>query len=148
VIRGVKITVACFVLLAVTLVILVSISTERTFVESCKVSVRDMGGRPAQDVRVSESWDAYSYDLSGGDDIQTDDRGSVYFPRRYARHSLFFWIFRPVLTQIYYGVHASFGTSAVVTITQFGVESDHGFTCSETKCSEHPLELQFEITRN
>jgi len=139
-----KKTVPVFILL-VTLVILMSLSSERTFVESCTVIVRASNGEPAQSVRVSETWNAYSYDMYGGGDSLTDDQGRVFFPKRSARRSQSYWLLRPILTQLYYGVHAGSGIDAFISVSQPGKVNPDGFSCSDKKCSESPLELQFQI---
>jgi hypothetical protein len=132
-------------ILTITSLILVSIQTERTFVESCVVVVRDRSGQAAQGVRVSESWDAYSYELSGGGDLWTDESGQVYFPKGAGRHTMLFWLLRPIVNRLYYGVHAGYGIYANIHISQPGEQNPNGFSCSGKKCSEHPIELQFQV---
>jgi hypothetical protein len=143
-----QMTTLLFAILSVAVAILASIRTERTFVAECTVVVKDESGLPAPQIRVTEDWYADSFEFKGGDDILSDSHGRVSFPRGTARHSLLFWLLRPVLTQLYYGVHASLGgTSAHVGISQLGVESTEGFSCSNKKCIDHPIELQFRIKR-
>ena len=142
-----KMTISIVAVLSVAVGILAAVSTERVFMEECTVVVLDANGLPVKGIRVTESWDSYSYELHGGGDIFSDEQGRVTFPKGAARHSLLFWQLRPVLTQLNYGVHASFGTSAFVHISQSGVVSDDGFSCSNNHCNDHRLVLQFRITR-
>lgn len=130
---------------SVALVILASIEQERTFVASCTVVVSDRIGGPLEHVRVSESWNAYSYDLSGGGDARTDEQGRVSFPRRGSRHSLLFWQLRPLLTRLNYGVHASSGITAYIGTSEPGEQNTSGFTCSDRECIDQPLELKFQV---
>ena len=139
--KNIAVTVSFFV----TLVVLLSLSSERTFVESCTVIVTNRSGQPAEGVRVSEIWNAYSYDLSEGDESWTNEQGRAFFPKRSVRRVQFFWLLRPFLTKLYYGVHASSGIGAVINVSQPGKVNPDSFSCSDKKCSEHPLALQFQI---
>ncbi len=130
---------------SVSLAILASIEQERTFVAPCTVVVTDRFGEPLQHVRVSESWNAYSYDLSGGGDARTDEHGRATFPRQIVRRSLLSWQLRPILTRLNYGVHASSGITASIGTSEPGEQNTSGFTCSDRECSERPLELKFQV---
>src|SRR5947209_3291079 len=56
------------------------VNTERAFVAPCTVILVNKAGKPVQGARISESWNAYSYDLSGGLDLVTNENGEVMFP--------------------------------------------------------------------
>jgi len=132
-------------LASIALVVLALINQERTFVAPCTVIVRGKAGAPLQHVRVSESWNAYSYDLSGGADALTDQQGRVSFPRRLDCHSLLFWLFRPILTRLNYGVHSSSGVTASVGTSEPGQQNTSGFTCRDKGCLDHPIVLEFQV---
>jgi len=51
------------------LVITAFVNTERTFIAPCAVTLRSGAGKPVSHVRVSENWNAYSDDLSGGGEV-------------------------------------------------------------------------------
>jgi hypothetical protein len=94
-------------------------------------------------IRVSESWNAYSFDLSGGSDSWTNGNGEASFRRQIERHSLLFWQLRPVVTRLNYGVHASSGIDAHIGVSEPGRQNTSGFSCSDSECSGHALVLQF-----
>ncbi len=124
-------------------------SRKRVFVAPCNVSLIYADGRPAKDMRVSESWDAYAYDLSGGADIQTNGTGQAFFPEQSATHSLLFWSLKPLLTRLNYGVHASSGITALISVSEPGRKRLSGdtdaFSCSDRDCVNHPIILHFQL---
>jgi hypothetical protein len=71
--------------------VLGTLHTTKVFVASCRVTVKGKTGAPLANMRVSESWNAYSYDLRGGMDIETDANGVALFPPQSSRHSVLFW---------------------------------------------------------
>ena len=126
-----------------------SFKTKREFVASCMVTVTGKEGHAIPNIRVSESWNAYSYDLSGGLDLQTDADGKAYFPGQSSTQSLLFWYFRPALTRLNYGVHASSGISASFGISEpgSGITSGEtrGFTCVDQQCLAHPMAFEMKL---
>ena len=138
--------------IAVSLIViaLALVQTQKEFVAACSVTVTRKDGRPAANVRVSESWNAYSYDLSGGQDIQTDAQGKAFFPPQLATHSVLFWSVGPVLTRLNYGVHASSGITSRVALSEPGFETRTGdilgFSCSDRECTDHPLTFEIHLT--
>jgi len=134
------------ILIVVALVVIMALllpRTERTFVAECVVTVTDTKGRPVQSARVSQAWNAYSYDLSGGEDLWTNNAGIVAFRARTAKRSRFYWYFRPLITIANYGPHASFGVVAFINIS-YPPSIPNGFSCADEECNKHPLKLSFE----
>lgn len=127
-------------------VIFPTVTWRRTFVAECTVRVVSEDGRPTRGIRVSESWNAFSYGLSGGEDLTTDSEGAVRFNAQIEEHSLLFWVFMPVVNLVNLGVHASSGTNAGVTITEPGVRASKGFFCSEKECNSHPLYIELQTS--
>lgn len=130
--------------LVVVTTFLAVVKIERTFVAQCIVNVTDTLGRPIHGARVSQGWNAYSYDLSGGDDRWTNEFGLVVFPPRTARHSLLYWCLVPVATHLNFGAHASSGISAFVNVSSSpnssGAPSSSGaFSCRNDDCNQHLL---------
>jgi len=134
--------------LSVTSLYILLTPMERKFVESITVILRHDNGRPAEGIRVSEDWNAYSYNLRGGGDLITDERGQVSFPSVVARHNLLFWLVGPILTRIKYGVHSSSGISAHILISDPSVGPVNGFSCVGSQCSESPIALNRRVERN
>ena len=124
---------------------LASWTSKREFVAPCTLTVTGKTGDPLANIRVSESWNAYSYDLAGGFDIQTDAHGRAIFPAQSSTHSALFWALRPIQTRFNYGAHASSGTTATIGVSEPGLKTEEGdlrgFTCSNTECTAHPLEF-------
>jgi hypothetical protein len=143
-----RILAAAAIVLAIVLASLASIDKERTFVASCTVTVQDANGHPVKRIRISENWDAYSYDLSGGEDTWTDENGRASFPRRSGKHSLLFWQFRPVLTHLDYGIHASSVVDAFIRISDPGRQNTEAFSCTDHECNSHPLVLGFQVAQS
>jgi hypothetical protein len=138
------------VFVSLVVVVLALVRTKREFVAECSVTVTGKDSQALANMRVSEIWNAYSYDLSGGQEVLSDAHGKVIFPSQSATHSLLFWYLSPILTRLNYGVHASSGTSASFGFSQPGFEAREGdtlgFTCSDRECTDHPLEFKIHLT--
>ena len=123
---------------------------KREFVAPCDATVSNQDGRPITGIRVDETWNAYSFDLSGGGDLLTDDLGRVHFTEQSATHSLFFWYFMPVFVRLNYGVHASFGTYANVSVPypvdKYEPLGSDGFSCSDSECVARPIRLEIKLS--
>lgn len=122
-------------------------TTTKEFVAPCTVWVTGKAGSPQPNIRVSEHWDAYSYDLSGGMETLTNGDGIATFPEQSSKHSVLFWIASPVLTRLNYGVHASTGVVASINVPE--PTADDGkvgsLTCTNADCSNHPLEFRIQL---
>jgi hypothetical protein len=139
------------VLLSVCIVaIFASWRTTKVFVNGSTVKVTGATGHPLANLRVSESWDAYSYDLEGGLDMRTDANGIATFPAQSSTHSVLFWALRPVYTRLNYGVHASTGITAYVGVSEPGLHKEAGdiigFSCRDDECIDHPLEFEAKLS--
>ena len=128
--------------------ILTATPLQKTFVAECSVSLVNGKDEPVPGIRISEIWDAYSYDFQGGSDQVTDKYGQVHFPAQVQAHSVLYWATRAVLTKLNYGVHASSGTTADISVSEPGLPYEKGskvsFVCSDAECSAHPLQLSFQ----
>ncbi|SRR5258708_14442307 len=128
---------------------LASFKTQREFVASCMVKVTGKEGHPVANIRVSEGWNAYSYDLSGGLDLQTNADGNAYFPEQTSTHSLLIWYLSPLVTRLNYGVHASSGSSASFGISEPGLSIKNGetsgFTCVDQQCIAQPITFEMKL---
>jgi hypothetical protein len=123
------------------LAIVGSVPMSRVLISQWTVQVIDQDSQPVQKVRVSESWDNYSLDEHGGGDLYTDAGGRVVFRPKEMRAPLAYWIFRPVVTRIEYGVHASSGTFGTVHVSDlFKAGNAEGKACqNERECTAGPL---------
>ena len=128
--------------------IFASIRRTRIFVEECDVTVLDNSGRGIPNLRISEDWNAYSYDLSGGGDVRTDPNGRVAFPRQTVTRSLLFWRLQPVLVRMNYGVHASRGVTANVRVSEPSLAPAEAvgdsYACEDQACTNHPIRLTWK----
>lgn len=139
-----RLSLLIFVMLAITVGVMAFKNEKRTFVSAFNVAVIDTDGHPVSNIRVSEMWNAYSYDASGGADIKTNERGSVYFPEQWQEKSALSWIYSNVSTRLRYGVHASKGVSAFINISEPGRPSHDGYSCSDRNCVDHPQVITFK----
>jgi hypothetical protein len=125
------------------------VQTQKEFVAPCTVKVTGKGGRPIANIRISENWNAYSYDLAGGQDAQTAASGYASFPAQFSKHSVLFWSLSPILTRFNYGAHASSGITATIGVSEPGLRATEGeargFTCTDGKCIDHPLEFEIKL---
>jgi hypothetical protein len=117
---------------------------KRIFVSECNVEVVGLDGLPIENIRVSEIWNAYSFDLSGGADLRTDTQGRVRFQAQWQEHSVLLWMLKRVGTAINYGAHASKGVNAFINVSEPGLPSQAGgaYSCSDTACNIHPLSIR------
>jgi len=83
---------------------------ESTIVPSQNVLVVTEAWNPIEGILVRQSWKNYSVETYGHEqDLLTDERGRVSFPRRTVRANLLRRAFRPIANIIGQGIHASFG---------------------------------------
>jgi hypothetical protein len=83
---------------------------ESTIVPPQRVLVVTEDWKPVQGALVRQNWQNYSMEADGHEeDLPTDENGRVFFPRRTARASLLWRIYRPIANIVTQGVHASFG---------------------------------------
>jgi hypothetical protein len=88
----------------------------KVFVGEWLVRVIDQNGAPVSGIRVSQSWESYTYRLSGGEDLYTDSQGKVIFPRKSRFAPNGYWLIKATLNVLGFGVHASFGSFGRVWI--------------------------------
>jgi len=138
---SVKLLSVLLIAFVLAILVMATATKRRMFVSECSVTVIGESGRPVENVRVSELWNAYSYDLSGGQDLKTDRFGRAVFPRQEATRSLMFWCVRPLTTRLSYGAHSSVGTSAFISVSEPGQKTanNRGFSCSNHECADRPL---------
>jgi hypothetical protein len=117
---------------------------KRTFVSECSVEVVGLDGLPIENIRVSENWNAYSFDLAGGTDLRTDTQGRVRFQAQWQEHSALLWLLKRVGAAINYGAHASKGVGAFISISEPGLPSQAGgaYSCSDQACNSRPLSVR------
>jgi len=53
--------------------------------------------------------------------------------------------FRPIVTRLNYGAHASSGISAFINVSDSRANKPLGFSCTDYECNQHPLKLTFEV---
>lgn len=144
-----RLFIGILVLFIFVLAVLSTRKIQKEFVAPCTVRVVGKAGGPIADIRVSEDWDAYSYDLSGGLDIETGANGQAFFPSQSSTHSILFWALRPTLTRLNYGAHSSSGTTARIGVSEPSLRADEAvtksFSCSNAACVGHPLELEIKV---
>lgn len=112
---------------------------ERTLVEEWRVTVLDELQKPVKGIRVSQSCDDYTIGWSAGGDSYTDALGRVTFPRRSLNVTRFYWALAPVVTRLKYGVHASTGVFAIVSVSDPRHFDSHASQCSDNGCSRQPM---------
>jgi len=117
---------------------------KRTFVSECSVEVVGVDGLPVANIRVSESWNAYSFDLAGGADLRTDTQGRVRFQAQSQEHSALLWLLKRFGTAMNYGVHASKGVNAFISISEPGLPSraEGAYSCTDAACNIHPFAVR------
>jgi hypothetical protein len=98
------------------LIIIGIVPVPKVFVGEWLVRVVDQHGFPVAGIRVSQSWESYTYNLSGADDLFTDSQGKVIFPRRRRIAPIGYWLIKATSNVVGFGIHASFGSFGMVVV--------------------------------
>ena len=130
------------------LVTVAAVPWSRVLISQWTVRVIDQDSRPVAKVRISEIWNNYSLDRSGGGDLFTDDSGTVVFPSEQLRAPLAYWFLKPLTTRLEYGVHASSGTFGYVGVSDIRFAPPPSDACqNQRECAGAPLVAVLQIGR-
>jgi hypothetical protein len=142
------------VFLGVVVVIALVVPYPKLIVRKWSVRVVDSIGNPVSGVRVTQSWEHYTFLLSGGGEAMTDSTGTVTFPNQRSFQPVISLLARAVANVVGTGVHAGFGTSGYVSIVDHRI-SRSGLTdmenslmsanCSGKRCLSGELESRLQI---
>jgi hypothetical protein len=135
--------------LAISILVLPSLwfagQEERTLVEEWTVQVLDASRAPIEGIRVSEDCSDYTMDWDSGGDNYTNAQGTVVFPPRVLKATRYYWAVAPIWTRLKYGVHASSGITAHVSVSDLKALNTDSDACANKECSRHPLESVLRV---
>lgn len=119
------------------------------------VRVTDQNGDSVSGIRVSQSWENYTYGLFGGEDLYTDSQGRVVFPRRRQFAPSAYWLTKATLNIVGFGVHAGFGSFGRVWISDPKLREQMprdpkaidrlASNCSNAQCTDHQLQSHLQL---
>src|SRR5262245_8847680 len=137
------------------LVLLVLVPVPKSIIDEWSVRVFDEDGVPVAGMRVWESWENFTFQLSGWSESYTNSKGEVVFPAQKRFAPLMYWAVRGIWNVVGFGVHAGFGTVGRVWIADEKLRevqtSDPRLmfmtaaNCSDGSCTARRLESQFRV---
>ncbi len=96
-----------------------------TIVPEWKIRAVDNQGEPIPHARFRQSWDNYSYDISGMEFFEGDDNGYVVLPERAFYAPLIYRIPRSTLAYLLLLAHGSVGNDASLNALTDKCSSEH-----------------------
>jgi len=118
-----KISPRQIVILAFIFALLIPFPT--TIVPEWKIRAVDESGNPFAGAGFRQSWNHYSYDISGQEFREVDENGYVVFPERTFTAPLIYRVVRSGLAYLLLLAHGSVGSSASVNATTDKCSSEH-----------------------
>lgn len=143
------------VLLVAVIVLILIVPIPKSFIQEWTVRVVDQNGVPVSGIRIWESWENYTFGLSGWTELYTDRSGKVVFPSQKQFAPLMYWMVKAIGNVLGFGVHAGFGTFGRVWIADQKLRdfpiADPKFmeltaaNCSDAHCTESKIESELQL---
>jgi hypothetical protein len=134
-----------WIIALVSIVVVLVLPVPKTLVHEWSVRVIDQSGLSVSGIRVSESWESYTFGLSGGTSLYTTSEGRVVFPRQKRYWSIGYWMIKAAANIVGFGVHAGFGSIGRVWISDPRPKEVTGATCSDSNCSIRAIESELRV---
>jgi len=100
------------------------------------IIVKNEHGIPLQNVTITQNWQDYGLDIHGGGEARTNKFGSVTFPPVIITKSLAFFVMRPLVTKLQFGIHASSGFAAKGWAITPNCDSSRSAGCDGASCGQ------------
>lgn len=137
--------------------LIVVVPIPKVLIEEWSVRIVDEHGVPISGIRVLESWENYTFRVSGGAEKTTDSEGTVIFQRQRQFAPLLYWVAKSVSNIVGFGVHASFGTFGRVWTIDESLErlpptNQHQLpvadaSCFDESCTSARLQSEFQLLK-
>jgi len=116
--------------------------------------VIDQLGVPVAGIRVSQTWENYTFRLAGGSELITNIEGKATFPKQRRFAPLVYFGFKALANVVGFGAHAGFGTFGRVWIDNESFKGDINRTteflaanCSDASCTAAELLSELRLPK-
>jgi hypothetical protein len=118
----------------------------KVVIQQWSIRVLDENGVPVSGIRVSESWDNYTFGLSGGSSLYTSVDGRVVFPRQRHFGPVAYWVTKATANIVTFGIHAGFGSIGRVWISDPKPKEVTSVNCGGSRCTDDKLESELRLS--
>lgn len=127
------------------LILIVVVPIPKSLIQEWSVRVIDQDGVSVAGTPVSESWENYTFGISGGTTLYTNSEGTVVFPSQRYFRPIAYWFIKAVANVLGFGVHAGFGSVGRVWISDPRPKEVTTANCSNDQCTAQRIQSELRV---